>query len=72
VALDKVNVTIKRGKGVQTVHINRVSKYLRKHVRRGVFNFIGEVSKILFGTMDNEDVEHYNEQIRHLEEILIA
>jgi hypothetical protein len=43
-------------------------KYSRKRVRRGVFNFIGEVSKILFGTMDNEDAEYYNGQIRHFEE----
>jgi hypothetical protein len=63
VALNKVNVTIKRGKGKQTVHINRVNKYIRKRMRRGVFNFIREVSKILFGTMDNEDLECYNEQI---------
>jgi hypothetical protein len=37
-------------------------------VRRGVFNFIGEVSKIVFGIMDNEDAEYYNGQIRHFEE----
>jgi hypothetical protein len=40
----------------------------RKRVRRGVFNFIGDVSKILFGTMDNADAEYYNKQIRCLEE----
>jgi hypothetical protein len=34
-------------------------KYSRKCVRREVFNLIGEVSKILFGTMDNEDAEYY-------------
>jgi hypothetical protein len=27
-------------------------------LRRGVFNFPGEVSKILFGTMNNEDAEY--------------
>jgi hypothetical protein len=36
--------------------------------RRGVFNFIGEISKILFGTMDNDDAKYYNEQIKHFEE----
>jgi hypothetical protein len=36
--------------------------------RRGVFNFIGEVSKVLFGTLDNEDATYYNEQIKHFEE----
>ncbi|XP_076386044.1 uncharacterized protein LOC100876818 [Megachile rotundata] len=34
-----------------------------KRVRRGVFNFIGDVSKILFGTMSNEDAEYYNREI---------
>jgi hypothetical protein len=43
-------------------------KYSRKRVRRGVFNFIGEVSKILFGTMDDDDAKYYNEQIRRFEE----
>jgi hypothetical protein len=36
--------------------------------RRGVFNFIGEISKVLFGTLDNEDAMYYNEQIKHVEE----
>jgi hypothetical protein len=44
------------------------SKSSRKRVRRGVFNFIGEISKILFGTMDSEDVEYYNGQIWYFEE----
>jgi hypothetical protein len=34
----------------------------------GVFNFIGEISKVLFGTMDNDDAKYYNEQIKHFEE----
>jgi hypothetical protein len=37
-------------------------------VRRGVFNFVGEISTILFRTMDDEDAEYYNGQIRHFEE----
>jgi hypothetical protein len=36
--------------------------------RRGVLNFVGEISKILFGTLDSDDAEYYNEQIRHFEE----
>ena len=35
--------------------------------RRGLLNFIGEVSKVLFGTMDDRDAEYYDEQIRHFE-----
>jgi hypothetical protein len=36
--------------------------------KRGVFNFIGEISIILFGTMDDDDARYYNEQIKHFEE----
>ena len=43
-------------------------KYSGKRIRRGVLNFVGEISKILFGTMDNDDAKYYNEQIRHFEE----
>jgi hypothetical protein len=43
-------------------------KYSRKRVRRVVFNFIGEVSKILFGTMDDDDAKYYNEHTRLFEE----
>jgi hypothetical protein len=32
-----------------------------------VFNFIGGISKILFGTMDNEDTSYYAEKITNLE-----
>jgi len=35
--------------------------------KRGVFNFIGGISKILFGTMDNEDASYYAEKISNLE-----
>jgi flagellar basal body-associated protein FliL len=42
-------------------------KYSNKRPKRVVFNFIGEVSKIHFGTLD-DDAKFYNEQIRHLEE----
>ena len=43
------------------------TKHSKRHVR-GAFNFYGGVSKILFGTMDDEDAQYYNEQIRHFEE----
>jgi hypothetical protein len=40
-----------------------------EHVRlkRGVFNFMGAVSKILFGTIDNEDATYYAEKILSFE-----
>jgi hypothetical protein len=40
----------------------------RTRRRRGVFNFVGEISKVLFGTMDDEDATYYSERIRHFEE----
>jgi hypothetical protein len=39
----------------------------RVRFKRGVFNFIGGMSKILFGTMDNEDASYYAEKISNLE-----
>jgi hypothetical protein len=35
---------------------------------RGIFNFIGEVNKVLFGTLDSDDADYYNDQIRQFEE----
>jgi len=34
---------------------------------RGVSNFVGGISKILFGTMDSNDVSHYAETVSNLE-----
>jgi hypothetical protein len=38
-------------------------KHLRR--RRGALNFVGEIRKILFGTLDSDDADYYNEQIKH-------
>jgi methyl-accepting chemotaxis protein len=35
--------------------------------RRGVFNFIGGISKIILGTLDNEDANYYTDKISQLE-----
>jgi hypothetical protein len=35
--------------------------------KRGVFNFIGGISKLLFGTMDKDDVSYYSDKISRLE-----
>ena len=35
--------------------------------KRGVFNFIGELSKVLFGTMDEDDAKYHNDQIKLFE-----
>jgi len=35
--------------------------------KRGFMNFMGEISKVLFGTLDDRDAEYYDEQIRKFE-----
>jgi hypothetical protein len=35
--------------------------------KRGVFNFIGGISNILFRTMDSEDASYYTDKISELE-----
>jgi methyl-accepting chemotaxis protein len=51
-----------------------VAKYLTvsvqnssRRTRRGVLNFVGEVSKILFGTLTQSDAKNYNKHIKELE-----
>jgi len=39
-----------------------------KRKKRGVFYFIGELSKIRFGTMDEDDAKYYNEQNKLFEQ----
>ena len=36
-------------------------------MKRGIRNFVGEINKILFGTLDKNATEYYDEQIRHNE-----
>jgi IMP cyclohydrolase len=43
---------------------NDDSIYTRE--KRGIFNFIGGISKILFGTMDFEDANYYTDKISSL------
>jgi hypothetical protein len=31
--------------------------------KRGIFDFVGQTSKILFGTLDSSDADYYNKQI---------
>ena len=35
--------------------------------KHGLFNFIGWICKILFGSMDSEDANYYTDKISHLE-----
>jgi len=41
-------------------------KYENSRLRRGILNFVGEINKVLFGTLDENDADHYIEQIRRL------
>ena len=47
--------------------LTRSANEEHSRIKRGVFNFIGGISKILFGTMDNEDASYYAEKISNLE-----
>jgi hypothetical protein len=38
-----------------------------RRIRRGVLNFVGKISKILFGTPDDDDADYYSEKIEHFE-----
>jgi len=42
-------------------------KYEDSRFRRGILNFVGEISKVLFGTLDENDADYYDEQIRNFE-----
>src|SRR5580765_1586651 len=35
----------------------------KRRFKRGVFDFVGQIAKILFDTLDSTDAEYYNEQI---------
>jgi len=43
---------------------------IRTRDKRGVFDFIGRISKVLFGTLDNENANYYTDKISHLEKKL--
>ena len=40
---------------------------IQSRYKRGVFNCIGVIRKILFGTLDNEDANYYSGKINSLE-----
>jgi vacuolar-type H+-ATPase subunit I/STV1 len=47
--------------------LTRVEDKEQSRFKLGVFNFIGGISKILFGTMDSKDASYYAEKISSLE-----
>jgi hypothetical protein len=44
--------------------LTRIEDEEKVRFKRGVFNFIGGISKILFGTMDSEDASYYAEKFQ--------
>jgi hypothetical protein len=65
IARDKLR-QIKGSENLLRELIESDATYRRR--RRGLFNFIGEASKVLFGTLDSDDADYYNEQIKRFEE----
>ena len=47
--------------------LTRIEDKNQSRFKRGVFSFIDGISKVLFGTMDNEDASYYAEKISSLE-----
>jgi RNA binding exosome subunit len=37
-------------------------------LKRGLFNFVGKISKSLFGTVDGEDAQFYHDQIERFDQ----
>jgi hypothetical protein len=42
-------------------------EYDRRY-KRGLFNFVGKISKTLFGTMDDDDAQYFHDQIERFEQ----
>lgn len=48
--------------------IDQLARHEQPRVKRGILNFIGETSKVLFGTLDEDDAEFSKAKIDVLEE----
>ena len=57
------NDRIKQVKGTEKLLHELIGNSGRTRRRRGALNFVGEISKILFGTLDSDDADYYNEQV---------
>jgi hypothetical protein len=71
VALDQYlkskNKYIDNLKDLLTEYMSTEMRNPNHRTKRGVMNFIGEISKILFGTLTQSDARDYNEHISELE-----
>jgi hypothetical protein len=57
---------ITRDKGEEIFNFDNIHTHTNRN-KRGVFNFIGTVSKIVFGTLPNEGADYYHNKISELE-----
>jgi hypothetical protein len=57
---------IARDKGEEVFNFDHIHTHTKRN-KRGVFKFIGTVSKILFGTLSNEVADYYQIKISELE-----
>lgn len=55
-----------RGELRNTFHLTGLDNSNSSRVKRGLFDFIGEISKTLFGTLDATDAEYYNNELDKL------
>ena len=66
---DTINRRLQQIKKTQRLLSDIVQKgegYTRS--KRGLFNFVGKISKALFGTMDEDDAQYYHDQIDRFEQ----
>lgn len=56
-------ISRKRSNMLQSIDIEEINK----REKRGLINLVGHMQKTLFGTLDDEDGEMYNTQIRELQ-----
>ena len=66
---DMANRRLQEIKNLQRLLVSTVQRGEENgRFRRGLFNFVGKVSKTLFGTMDDDDAQFYHEQIERFEQ----
>jgi hypothetical protein len=57
---------ITRNKEEEVFNFDNIHTHTKRN-KRGVFNFIGSISKILFGTLSNKDADYYQNKKSELE-----
>jgi len=57
---DMAMVRLRRIRKIDEVIYEVTDKQDYRRIRRGVLNFVGKISKILFGTPDDDNADYYN------------